>query len=319
MSKCNLHLWGSKRTLDPLTEVMLHQTAAERWRAIKHSVEGFEAWERAFIEDMQGNTEEAVKHHDHAIEVSANAREAWKNAIYRQSELISLLTSQPTNIGLREDFCEAVKDRSVREHVSELQENELLPIFINSEEDDIFQISTGILGKSAEEAPRTDYPDREDDEAWKEVVRLLELDLHQMQELKIAADRDNAATKEEKLNVENSKLAESAQHTIEIEGRFIASAQASTRLTSKLASYQAFVETYTTYLTKSLMDASTDHPEDQLKRYVVDTPTSRDQPPRYKGIDDQDSNEDQDSDDQDGDDQDGDDQDSGDSQDNDDE
>lgn len=250
------------------TEKKITSGSAAILEAYATSYETFHQSEMAAAKDIQGKTQQATDHYDDAIAKAAEARDKWKQAEYKQTELLTHLVSLPKNAAAREEFRKKIDDIDEEEFLSNLQSSNRFPAFIDvGEIGNMIAFSRQILDIDTDELGIEKIIDPNDSPIWHELLSLSALGIHQIRNLKITSEELRQTLEEHCSNAAESKMLESHQSSVHLYGVHHPTTKVSSKLFNELISYAMFLEVLHFYTSEALMEAPDDKPDIHLEEY----------------------------------------------------
>lgn len=181
MGNCTVHLFGSNIVADVLTESKLATALASRLHAVSTTFSALATWEDAYVQDIQGNREDALTLYDKSITKAIDARSCWKAVDFSLANVITHLMSLPVAIAVRPEVQTAYENLDTQAILSEYQEKGLIARFL-----DINQFNNALnFGMSALKLSSTHTFATDDSTGHGKIIQLFELDQKMVRGLKV--------------------------------------------------------------------------------------------------------------------------------------
>lgn len=264
----NINFFGAAPEAEAETEEHLARTIAEPLDAVATTFRAFELWERAYIEDVQGNADSAVELSSQCLETVREARSKWKQAEQTQAKLVMHMLSYPQDVAVRPEVRQEFERLPASEHVRNLQDDDQFVHIPIETQDSVLDLATSFLPieDTDDEAGTT-----EGDAAWEEIMRLFRLDQRMTMKLKTALKRFERTVRECKSDIEQGQLFEANQYETHRGTGIYPVAEQAARVRSLLVSYMLFKETYGTFITNATATAE-DALFPEVAEYVTGVP-----------------------------------------------
>jgi hypothetical protein len=275
---CIIAFFGSSSSVDPATEMKTLQVGAARHQAVARTYQAESQYQLAAAKDIEGNTlpqsmgdGNAMESFDQTVENANLARSKWKQAEYRQSELIAHFRSQPDDSGIRPEVRDQM-DRldqmdQVLDRASDSPYGGRLWDMIDADPGaDVVEVCADILKIDAQRDVGNSLRDRTG--TWDDIMALLEMDHHQMGRMKNSVDQLCRSLEEHRDEFERSKNFESRAVNTLIDGKTHPVEETFTQNTDLITRYSVFFDVMATSINSAVKGAGSDVPEDHLTAYL---------------------------------------------------
>lgn len=300
----DVHLFGSNSAIDPATESKLLETGAARHEAIGHTFQAKSEYQMAAAQDLQGNTlgstginhslessspaEEppingldgdpafspgsAMDHFERSVTNADLAKTRWKQAEYRQAELVSHMRSQPNDSAIRPEVTDEMNRRDPMEDVLSRASNgsnrgalwDKMDIDTGAS---VVEICADLLNIDTQRDIGSDLADRGDD-SRSEIMTLFEMDHHQMGRMKNSMDKVHQCLEDHRDEFENSKHYESLVTASHIDSKDHPVNEEFSHAADLITKYSAFFDVMSSTINSAVKGAQGDIPEDHLEVYI---------------------------------------------------
>ncbi|OYR47684.1 hypothetical protein [Halorubrum sp. Ea8] len=289
---CIIAFSGSNSSIDPLTETKSLQVGAARHEAIARTYQAETQYQMAAAQDIQGNTytestrednpadycplcirsgASAMESFENTAENAGLARSAWKQAEYRQGELIAHFRSQPDDSGIRPEVRDEMDRLNQMDAVLDRASNSPYGGRLWDQMDvdpgaDVVEVCADLLNIDTNRDIGSGMRDREG--AWDDIMSMLEMDHHQMGRMKTSVDKLYRSLEDHRDEFEGSKHFESWVANNHLDGKTHPVQESFTQVTDLVTRYSVFFDVMSTSINTAVQGAQGDIPEDHLNSYL---------------------------------------------------
>lgn len=265
MGNCAVHIMGSDNAVDMITEKQLGASLAAKLDAISATYSALTKWEDAYVCDVQGKTDEAVKNYDKSIDGAALAIAKWKYAEYCQSDLISFFTSLPPELALRQSVADALENIEFQSHIKQIQREGRFPASMSVDNiPDMASLGLELFLVERQETVGLSS----DKDSFNEIVNLFRVDQYQIRQLKLGVKRTQKTLEDNREDVVRSQLFERVGSAFSIDKEMYPLTPITAQLRVSIVNYIAYIEAYGSYVTRALMEARNDDTWAHVKAYL---------------------------------------------------